>query len=74
MNSRAWLVTFCALLMCLWEETGQNPFVFCYRIAWGAFWNVRAYAMAPIAAPTRDNAECLTPSSTFSTRCSTPRD
>jgi len=73
MNSRASILIFCAFLMCLWEETGQNPFVFCYRIAWGAIWNLRAHAWSLIAAPTRSNAECLTPSSTSSTHYSAPK-
>jgi hypothetical protein len=73
-NVLASLWVFCAFLMCLWEETGQNPFIFCYRIAWGAFWTVRAHALAPIAAPTRNNAECWMSFSTSSTRCLTPTD
>jgi len=74
MISRAWWMTFCAFLLCLWEETGQNPFVFCYRIAWGAFWNLRAQALPPIAATLRNDAECWIPSSTSSMRYLTPRD
>ncbi|GEM_PF-1740755 len=78
---RAWLLTFCAALMCEWEETGQNPALFCYRIGSGACCGLmaRARMQMPARKPvdfstTRNRFECLRPSSTSFTHCSTPRD
>ena len=74
MKHRAWWMNACAALLCLWEETGENLALFCYRMVWGTFSTVRAGAWTPIAAPIRNHAECLTPSSTSSTHYSTLRD
>jgi len=71
---RSWWMNSCATLLCLWQEAGENLALFCYRMVWGTFSNIRAGAFAPILAPIRTNAECLTPSSSSSMRCSTLRD
>jgi len=74
MRHRSWWVEVCGALLCQWEEAGENPALFCYRIAWATVWNARAAGVAPIIARMRNNAECLTPSSTSSAPCSIPRD
>ena len=68
-------------LIFLWHECGGDLAVFCYRIGLGAFTGLRSRALAPVPvrsfnyySAARNNAECLTPSFTSSTRFTTPRD
>jgi hypothetical protein len=73
MNYRGWWLSFMGGAVSAWQESGENPFLFCYLMGWDAFSNVRAGALVPIPVPVRNNSECLTPSSSSFTRCSTPR-
>jgi|HubBroStandDraft_6_1064221.scaffolds.fasta_scaffold52639_4 hypothetical protein len=38
----SWWVLFMSFLVVLWQESGENVFLFCYRICWSAFSFVRA--------------------------------
>jgi hypothetical protein len=76
----AWIAAFTMLLF-LWHECGEDIGLFCYRIGLGAFTNMRSRSLvlAPITdsknlSTARHYSECSTPSSTFSTRSTTPKD
>jgi len=79
MMHSGWWFTLLGTWVLLWQETGENPAFFCYRIACGMFSSARAFALATVPVnPTdhsaaRNNAECLTPSFIFFTRFSTPK-
>ena len=45
MIHRSWWMNSCATLLCLWEETGENLALFCYRMVWGTFSVIRAGAL-----------------------------
>jgi hypothetical protein len=69
------------MLLFLWHECGEDVGVFCYRIGLGAFTNMRSrsFVLAPVTdsanlSTVRACSECSTPSSTFSTRSTTPKD
>ena len=68
MNYRGWWLNFIGTVVAVWQESGENPFLFCYLMGWDAFSNVRAGALVPIPVSVRNNSECLTPSSTSFTR------
>jgi hypothetical protein len=73
MNYRGWWMNLISTAVALWQESGENPALFCYLMGWDAFSQARASALVPIPVAVRNNSECLTPSSTSFTRCSTPR-
>lgn len=73
MKYRGWWLNFIGTAVSAWQESGENPALFCYLMGWGAFSNVRGGVLAPIAVRIRNNSECLTPSSTSFTRYSTPK-
>ena len=73
MTYSGWWLNFVSSSVAAWQESGENPFLFCYLMGWDAIANVRAGALVPAAVQTRTNAECLTPSSTSFTRYSTPK-
>jgi hypothetical protein len=73
MRYQGWWLNFVTTVVASWQESGENPAVFCYLMGWDAFSNVRAGALVPIAVPIRNNSECLTLSSTSFTRYSTPK-
>lgn len=55
--SLLWL-TLCTAYVLLWQECGENPLVFCYRIVWGAFTTVRSRALVPVRLSPRINPAC----------------
>ena len=73
MRYHGWWLNFIGTAVAAWQESGENPALFCYLMGWDAFSNVRAGALAPIAVRIRNNSECLTPSSNSFTRCSTQK-
>lgn len=48
MNRLAILMPSVAVLLVLWQECGENPALFCYRMGVGAFATVRARAQRPV--------------------------
>lgn len=48
MNRLASLIPSIAVLLVLWQECGENPALFCYRIGVGAFATARAHARRPL--------------------------
>jgi hypothetical protein len=73
MNNRGWWLNFVSTAVAAWQESGENPFLFCYLMGWDAFSTVRAGALIPVAVQIRDNSECFKPSSTSFTSYSTPK-
>lgn len=78
MNRLATLLPSVAVMLVLWQECGENPALFCYRIGVGAFATVRSRALAPVPAwradsgrPVRTRIACSNPSATCSTSSST---
>jgi len=78
---RGWWLALLAAWLCLWEETGQNPFVFCYRIGSGACCGLvtQAHVLVSLRKRTdfdriRKISECSTPSSISSMHCSILKD
>jgi len=51
------LTAFTAYVL-LWQECGENPLVFCYRIVWGAFTTVRSRALVPVRLSPGINPAC----------------
>ena len=68
-----WLAAFAAYVV-LWNECGENPLVFCYRIGWSALTIVRFRALVPVRIPSRTSAACSNSSVTFSTRSTMSKD
>ena len=73
MNYRGWWLNFIGTAVAAWQESGENPALFCYLMGWDAFSTVRAGALSPIAVPVRNHSECSTQSSTSFTHYSIPR-
>jgi len=79
MNRLAALLPSVAVLVVLWQECGENPPLFCYRIGVGALAAVRsraqlaARANAPERA-TRNRFPCSNPSGICFTRSMTSKD
>jgi len=67
------LTAFMAYVL-LWQECGENPLVFCYRIVWGAFATVRSCALVPVRLSPRINPACLNQSFTSSARSTILKD
>ena len=47
MNRLAAMLPAVAVLLVLWQECGENPALFCYRMGVGAFATVRLRAQRP---------------------------
>ncbi len=73
MNYPGWWLNFVGTAVAAWQESGENPFLFCYLMGRDVFSNVHAGALVPVAVQTRNNSECLTPSSASFTRYLTPK-
>ena len=71
----AWLAP-ANLLVLLWQECGENPAVFCYRIGLGAFVTAKSRGFVKLPAlqiRQRFSAACLNPSAIFSTDSTTSK-
>jgi hypothetical protein len=68
------LLIACGAYVLLWNECGENPLVFCYRIVWSAFVTTRGRALAPVRVLSRTSAACSNPSLTFSKRSTMWKD
>jgi hypothetical protein len=73
MKYQGWWLNFIGATVAAWQESGENPALFCYLMGWDAFSTIRAGALVPVAVQIRNNSECLTPSSTSFTRYSTQK-
>jgi hypothetical protein len=68
MRWRGWWLAIFSSVVVLYHESAENLLLFCYRISWVAFSNLRSRAMAPIQVSLREELSCLNPSGTCSTR------
>ncbi len=68
MMSMDWLVKLFAPAVARWQESGENPALFCYLIGWGTFMSLRSRAFAPIPVSVRHKTPCSNSSSIYSTR------
>ncbi len=68
-----WFLMVCTMLM-LWEECGENPGIFCYRIVWEGTRLLRARALFPIPFFVRTEAACSNLSFTSYTRFTTLKE
>lgn len=62
-----WLMPVLSPAVVMWQESGENPALFCYLIGWGTYLNLRSRAMAPIPVNERHETPCSNPSGTWST-------
>jgi hypothetical protein len=73
----AWCLAFVSAILMIWHECGENLGLFCYRIGWGAFYNMRSRTLAPVAISpdiTRTPAACSNRSFTSSVHSIAPMD
>ena len=68
-----WLLLVCTMLV-LWEECGENPGIFCYRIVWEGITGLRARKLFLIPVPVKAEAACCNPSFTSCSRCTIPEE
>lgn len=64
------------MLVLLWQECGENPAVFCYRISMDAFATAKSRGFVKLPAlqiRQRFSAACSNRSATFSTDCTTSK-
>ncbi len=62
-----WLMPVVAPTVVMWQESGENPALFCYLIGWGTYMNLRSRTTAPIPVTVRHEAPCSNSSSSCST-------
>jgi len=67
-----WWVSLVSSTVAMWQESGENPAVFCYLIGWGIFAIFRSRTLAPIPISVRHETACSKPSCTFSARSTAP--
>ncbi len=63
-----WIVQIFAPAVAQWQESGENPALFCYLIGWGTYMSLRSRVTAPIPVPVRHKAPCSNSLSTSSTQ------
>lgn len=77
MIRRSWWLASANTLVLLWQECGENPAVFCYRISVGVFTTAKSRGfVSPPAFQIRQrfNAVCSNPSAIFSTPSTMSKD
>jgi len=73
MNASWWLHPVCTAIT-HWQESGENPLVFCYLIIWGFVVSMRTPRTKTAPSTERLKPACWIPSSTFSVHSTTQRD
>lgn len=68
-----WFVHQFSRAVALWQESGENPAVFCYLIGWGTFAGLRSRQFVPIVPSERPETPCWNPSATCCTRSTVPK-
>jgi len=71
-RSASWLL-FVTTVFVTWEDSAENPAVFCYRMSWGIYVNLRSGALSPIFISARHRAACWNTFATSFTPCTTPK-
>jgi hypothetical protein len=46
-RATSWLL-FLTTVFVIWEDSAENPAVFCYRMGWGIYVNLRCHTLPPI--------------------------
>jgi hypothetical protein len=70
----SWWVLAIGFLVVLWQESGENVFLFCYRICCSAFSFVRAGELSTIPCSPNNEAACWNQSVTCSTLSTTSKE
>ncbi len=68
-----WFQMVCTMLV-LWEECGENPGIFCYRIIEEGIRGLRDRAFFPIPVSVKTEAACCNLSFTSYIRFTTPKE
>jgi hypothetical protein len=74
MRYGGWWLNFVSSAVSAWQESGENPALFCYLMGSGAFSGLRAHQLIPIRVPVRNESLCWNPSATCSIRSSMSKD
>ncbi len=74
MRHWGWWLHLMGTEVVLWEECGENPLLFCYRIGMGTFFSLRSRVLVPIPVPVRNESLCWNPSATYSTLYTTSKE
>ena len=74
MRYRGWWMNFVSSAVALWQESGENPALFCYLMGSGTFSSLRSHQLIPIPVPVRNASFCLNPSAICSTRFTTSKE
>ena len=64
-----WVSPVVAPLVMMWQESGENAALFCYRIGWGTYLNLRSRVIVPNPETERYEVPCSNTSVTCSTTC-----
>lgn len=64
-RSTGWLL-FLTTVFITWQDSAENPAVFCYRMSWGVYLHLRSRALTPIPISARNETACWNP---FATSC-----
>jgi len=67
-----WLFPTVSGAVARWQESGENPAIFCYLIVWGTCTLLRSRILAPIPNFARHETVCSNRSFTFSARSTIP--
>jgi hypothetical protein len=68
-----WWLLLLTTVFVAWEDSAENPVVFCYRISWGLYLNLRFRALAVTPISTRNEDACWNRSGTCSTLSTTSK-
>jgi hypothetical protein len=74
MRYPGWWLNFISNAVAFWQESGENPALFCYLMGSGTFSGLRSHQLIPIRVPVRNESLCWKPSVTCSTRYSMSKD
>jgi hypothetical protein len=74
MNYRGWWLNFIGTTVAAWQESGENPALFCYLMGSGTFSSLRSHQLILIPIPVRNESLCWNPSATCSTRFTTSKE
>ena len=69
-----WWLNFVSSAVSAWQESGENPALFCYLMGSGTFSSLRSHALIPIRVSVRNESICWNPSATCSTRFTTSKE
>jgi hypothetical protein len=69
-----WCLQALSVAVAAWQESGENPALFCYLIAWGTFAALRSRKFVPTLNSARHEPACSNRFFTSFIRSMTPRD